>query len=478
LAKQVDIRYHTEGKTVIVEPDSPFLRTYRVNYVNMTRDTTSTIGVSGEISSGASTSSGTGGPTGGGAAASNTSSTTVNTSSKNDFWEVLRQNVQSILSSSKAQTTTAEQRATRAEALRTEREARLAQAEAVARAGAGATTLFTTAFGGPQQTQLGDLKNDVVVNPVAGTVSVMATEKQHALVQQYLDGVTASVQRQVLIEATIAEVELSNNYQAGVDWSRLAISGGVTFQQQLLGTNLGAAPRMVVGYSNPNSPVGNLFTSIRLLEQFGNTRVLSSPKLMALNNQTALLKVVDNVVYFNVQAQTTSTANVAAVTTFNTTAQIVPVGVIVSLTPQINESGMVNITVRPTISRITSFVNDPNPSLQVDATGKALANPIQNQVPQIQVREMESVLQVGSGQTVILGGLMQDNVQRTKDQVPGLGSIPRVGEAFSYRNEQVTKTELVIFLKPTVISNPSLDSDELKFFQRFLPVVDKTGKNP
>ena len=474
LARQVDIRYRTEGKTVIVEPDTSFLRTYKVNYVNMTRDTQSSIGVSGQISSGTAT--GTGGGTGAG---TNTSSTTVNTSSKNDLWELMRQNIQSILSSSKAQTTTAEQRATRAESVRAEREERLAQAEAVARAGAGANSLFTTAFGGPQQSQLGDIKNDIVVNPVAGTVSVMATEKQHALVQQYLDGVTASVQRQVLIEATIAEVQLSNNYQAGVDWSRLAISGGVTFQQQLLGTNLGVAPRLVIGYANPTSPVGNLFASIRLLEQFGNIRVLSSPKLMALNNQTALLKVVDNVVYFTVQAQTTSgTTGSPALTTFTTTAQTVPVGVVVSLTPQINESGMVNITVRPTISRITSFVNDPNPSLQVDSTGKALANPIQNQVPQIQVREMESVLQVGSGQTVILGGLMQDNVQRDRDQVPGLGSIPRVGEAFSFRNEKVSKTELVIFLKPTVITNPSLDSDELKFFQRFLPAVDKTGKNP
>src|SRR5258708_12646893 len=188
----------------------------------------------------------------------------------------------------------------------------------------------------------------------------MATEQQHALVQQYLEGVTASVQRQVLIEATIAEVQLSNDYQAGVDWSRLAISGGVTFQQQLLGTNLGTAPRMVVGYSNPTSPVGNLSTSIRLLEQFANTRELSTPNLMPPNNQTGLLKVGDNVVYFNVQAQTTSTANVAAVTTFNTTAQIVPVGVIVSLTPQVTDSGEVNITVRPAISRIRSFSNVPN----------------------------------------------------------------------------------------------------------------------
>ena len=73
---------------------------------------------------------------------------------------------------------------------------------------------------------------------------------------------------------------------------------------------------------------------------------------------------------------------------------------------------------------------------------------------------------------------MQDQVRRDRDQIPGLGNIPRVGEAFQYRDESVSKTELVIFLKPTVISNPSLDSDELKMFQRFLPVVDKTGKTP
>jgi general secretion pathway protein D len=73
---------------------------------------------------------------------------------------------------------------------------------------------------------------------------------------------------------------------------------------------------------------------------------------------------------------------------------------------------------------------------------------------------------------------MQDDTQRNRDQVPGLGNIPRIGEAFQYRDEQVAKTELVIFLKPTVISNPSLDSDELKMFQRYLPVIDKTGKAP
>jgi general secretion pathway protein D len=116
--------------------------------------------------------------------------------------------------------------------------------------------------------------------------------------------------------------------------------------------------------------------------------------------------------------------------------------------------------------------------LQFTPDGTPLPNPIASLVPEIQVREMESVLQAGSGQTIVLGGLMQDNVKRNRDQVPGLGNIPRVGEAFQYRDEEVTKTEIVIFLKPTIISNPSLDSDELKMFQRFLPVVDKTGKSP
>lgn len=474
ISQQINMRYRTEGKTIVVVPDTPYFKTYRINYVNMNRDTTSSIGVSGEIS-GASATGGAGGQ-GGGQGSASASSTKVDTKSLNNFWDVLRQNVESILLASKTLNQNADQRAARAEAERAAREERIAQAEAVSRAGANAASLFSTAFGQGQGTST-DVKNDIVVNPVTGTITILGTDKQQALVQQYLDSVTSASQRQVLIEATIAEVKLSNAYQAGVDWSRIASGTGFSFQQQLLGTNLGTAPRMVVGYTNPTSDVGNIALSLRLLEQFGNTRVLSSPKLMALNNQSALLKVVDNIVYFTIQADT-STNQTTSTTTFTSTAKTVPVGLIMSVLPQITESGTVNLTVRPTISSVIRFVADPNPSLQVDSQGNQLANPISNLIPEIQVREMESVLQAGSGQTIILGGLMQDQVKRNRDQVPGLGNIPRAGEAFQYRDEAVSKTELVIFLKPTVISNPSLDSDELKMFQRFLPVVDKTGKTP
>ena len=479
ISKQVSMRYRTEGNTIIVSPDTPYIKTYRVDYVNMDRDARSTIGVSGQISGPGTTGSAgaTGGapPTAGGAApgAANASNTVVSTVFKNNFWEVLRDNIRAILTATRNQNLSAEERAARAEAVRSSREQRLLQAEAVARAGQAATSLFATAFGGPQPPAPGDITSDIVINPVSGTVSVLASEYQQRLIQQHIDNVMSAVQRQVLIEATIVEVALSDTYQGGINWSRLAVSGGITFDQRLLGgfgSGLTQSGNNLfqIGYANPTSQVGNISAAVKLLQEFGNTRVLSSPKLMALNNQTALLKVVDNVVYFNVQAQT-SQSQTQSLTTFNTIPQTVPVGVIMSLTPQVNANGIVSLTVRPTISRILSFVQDPNPALRVDSQGKALPNPINNLVPQVQVREMESVLQVGSGQTVILGGLMQDDVQFNRQQVPVVGDMRDIGEAFRFRDEHAKKSELVIFLRPTVISNPSLESDELKFFRHFLP---------
>jgi len=474
MAKQVNMRYRQEGSTIMVTPDTPYMKTYRIGYVNMTRDTVSSIGVSGEIAS-----SGSGGgaqstaiaPSSGSPASSTSGSNTiVRTVSRNDFWEQLRENIRSILSSTRNQMLSAEDKAARLEAVKTAREERLLQAEAVARAGQAATALFTTAFGTPQQTVLGDAKDDVVVNAASGTVSVLGTERQHQLIRQHIESISQSVQRQVLIEATIVEVALSDAYQGGIDWSRLAVSGGITFNQRLLGgfdaaaqlAGASAGNAVTVGYQNPTSSVGNIGATVKLLQEFGNTRVLSSPKLMALNNQTALLKVVDNVVYFEIHAQTNTTQGVAT-TTFNSTPKIVAVGVVMGVTPQIADDKRVSLTVRPTISLVLRFKEDPNPSLTVN--NQRIPNP----VPEIQVREMESVLQVASGQTVILGGLMQDDMRFIREQVPVLGDARDVGELFRFRNERVAKTELVIFLKPTVVTNPTLESDELKFFQRFLP---------
>jgi general secretion pathway protein D len=465
VSKQVNMRYRVEGRTIVVSPDTPYLKTYKVNYVNLERITTSSISVSGQI--GSDTAAGK-------TESGGTSETSVKSQSKNDFWAVLRANVESILASSRNLAQSADQRQARAEAARAAREERLAQAEAVARAGQGAKDLFDKAFGA-EQAALSDLKQDIVVNPVAGTLSVMATERQHGLVQQYLDSVNAAAVRQVLIECTIAEVRLSQTYQAGIDWRKLVNGGdGFRIEQNLLAGAVGSAPNFVVGYGAPGS---DLFASLRMLEQFGKTRVLSSPKIMALNNQTALLKVVDNVVYFTFDSST-SQNQTSTLVTITTTPSTVAVGVVLSLTPQINENGAVTLTVRPTISRVLRFVPDPNPLLKVDASGNPLRNPIENLIPEITVREMESVLQLNSGQTAVLGGLIQDNVKRNRDQVPYAGSLPKVGDVFAFRDEEVEKSELVIFLRPTTVTNPSLDSDELKHLRKLLPEIDKTGQTP
>ena len=107
-------------------------------------------------------------------------------------------------------------------------------------------------------------------------------------------------------------------------------------------------------------------------------------------------------------------------------------------------------------------------------------NCVPSHVPEVQVREMESVLQIGSGQTVILGGLMQDDVRFNREQLPGADLAGAAGDLVRFRNENATKTELVIFLRPTVVTNASLESDELRMFQRYLPQAEpsKPSESP
>ena len=494
ISKQVNLRYRTEGNTLVVSPDTPYIKTYAVSYVNIRRNTTSSTGASGQI---ASDSGGSGGGGGGGGAGSagNSSSTVVETTSNSDFWAILEKSVRAILNSSLQQALSSEAKLDRLQIMRQEQELRAKQLEAASRAGPAAPALALTSSGtgGAQATTL--LADDVIVNAVAGTVTVNGNEKQHQLVEEYLTKVQTGSQRQVLIEATIVEVTLSDAYQAGIDWSRVAIGTGFSFTQALLGGFGGAAAAagaavgnaLTIGYQNTNAD-RTINATLKLLQEFGNTRVLSSPKLMTLNNQTALLKAVDNLVYFEVRAQagTSSAAGVFTPPTFNTTPKTVAIGVVMGVTPQVGDDGRVLLTVRPTVTRLRpgdEFVIDPNPSLTnpcgvpVPFGGCPIAS-VPNRVPQIQVREMESVLQVGSGQTVVLGGLMQDSVQRNREQIPGADRLDAAGELFRFRNERAVKTELVIFLRPTVVTNATLESDELKFFQRFLPQPENPPQTP
>lgn len=445
LSKQLDLRYKVEGNVIAITPDLPTLRTYKVNYVNIDRESTSSINVAPPIS--ASSSSGG-------------SSTKITSQSKINFWDLLGTNIREILKTTKTQTQNEAEKIARSEAIRDAQEDRLKQVEAVSKAGAGAEKLFESAFK-DQNKNTQDTKLDVIVNPLAGTVTVMGTERQHSFIQQYLDTVTASVQRQVLIEATIIEVTLNDRFQQGIDWQRLSGNGtsGLNITQTLGGAPAATGNQLTIGFAK-STWLGNLAANIRLLDTFGKTKVLSSPKLMTLNNQTSLLKVTNDIVYFLIDVQST-TNQTSTEKTFTSKINTVPEGIVMSVTPQVNENGNVILTVRPSITRKIADAQDPNPALPL--------NGVKNFIPVMQTQEIESVLNVLSGETVVLGGLMQDNLSNTKDSVPGVSKLPLVGKLFEGKDDTAKKTELVIFLRPTVIPNASLESNELKSFKQYLP---------
>lgn len=477
ISRQADLRYELDGANLAVMPDSPFLRTYKVDYVNLARDVSGTVAINTQITS-TGASMATAGGTAAGAGGNNSSATEVRNTAQNHFWKSLEQNVKDILretdkilpeGSSETVVENLEQQTTTG-------------------TGAGSTTTRNSRSTSSQQGDITASPNpasyqnagttvvrratfreaaSVIVNAETGIVTVRATGRQHEKIQEFLDQVQASARRQVLIEATIAEVRLSDNYQQGIDWQYLRDRGSQVAVGQGTVTRridpVTGAFQTITSSTLPTALTDSLFTAafrnggftaaIRLLESFGNVKVLSSPKLSVLNNQTAILKVVDNRVFFTVEAtQTTVTSGGTIVpSTITATPNTVAVGLVMSVTPQVAENNAITLNVRPTITRVTREVADPTPALA--AAG------LQNLVPEIQTREMESVLRLADGEIAVLGGLMQDDVDYRTDGVPGLSAIPGIGEFFKFRNDTSRKTELVIFLRPVVIREPSLYGD-------------------
>lgn len=281
----------------------------------------------------------------------------------------------------------------------------------------------------------------LIIDAEAGLVAAYATQREHRQIRLFVDRVLKAARRQVMIEATIVEVALNDGYQQGIDWNGLVRGGLFSFAGNALKGSVNLT------YNRNDDPRA----LISLLERFGTSRVLSSPRLSVLNNQGALLKVVENYVYFQVKADTTTTANVGTTTTYTTTPQTVSVGLVMGVTPQIATDDSVLLNIRPSVTSIDREVPDPNPDLR--------RNGIENLVPMIRTREIESVMRIANGQTAVLGGLMEDRADYQTQRIPVLGDIPLAGEAFNNRNNRTRKTELVIFLRPVVIREPGLRGD-------------------
>ena len=476
IVKQTALRYQLDGPNLIISPDTPYWRTYRIDYVNLERDSTSESTVATEIAT-AGGSVALEGASGG--SAGNSSRTKVTNKSKGHFWDLVSENVAAIVHKYEEVSKKAEEQEKKAKALK--------DSSAIGQVVDQATNLVsgnTQGASAPNnESNSGESEeagsSSVLTNPIGGFLTVYTTESGHRNVQGYIDQVLVNAQKQVLIEVSIIEVELGDHYQAGVDWAALSatdmlddagniVADGLSLLQAMTGANLAAPPVFALGYQKTTSSGGSISAIVKVLENFGDVKVISSPKIMALNNQTALLKVVDEKVYFTVELEIEKDQD-GRESSRNYLSEIhtVPVGLVMSVMPQINNNDTVTLSIRPTITRITGYAVDPAPKL-LDAE-------FDNLIPEIQVREMDSLLQVPSSKTVVLGGLMQNKVNKNSSGVPFLSGIPLIGNLFSYKDEQFTKTELVIFIKPTVIKNPSLNGD-FKDFRKYLS-FSGDGKN-
>lgn len=453
IARQVDMRFELDGPNLAVMPDSPYLRHYKIDYVNMSRDVTGTVSTNTQISTSALTATANSSSASGGGSVSRIQ---IENKSRNRFWESLEKNLKDLLHETDkvfpegSTETTLEQTVSQS----TTGTGSTASASASTRGSTAPPSLANSPNpAAMQNTGATVVKRmtfreaaSVIANPESGVITVRATSRQHEKVQEFLDRVMHNARRQVLIEATIVEVNLSDNYQQGIDWSNTGSTGfSLTRSSNTANVTSAVEPYGLV-YRNTARGITAL---VDMLRGFGTTKVLSSPKLTVMNNQTATLKVSEDFVYFNVKQDVATSTNTTPVKTTTTTPQSVSIGFFMSLTAQVSDDDVVTLNVRPSISSISDLKQDPNP----DLAG------IENKIPQIRTREIESMMRVRSGDIAVLGGLMEDRIDNKSGRFPGVGDIPLVGEIFTTRNNASSKSELVILLRPTVIKDAALDGD-------------------
>ena len=539
ISRQVEIRVERVGETLIVKPDEAYHQKYQIDFVNIARTYSS---------------SATGGGVG------NTGSSSVSNTSGNNFWASLESGVAAILSISGEEGDSVFEETENADRLN---------------AAQDSESLATGEFG----------EYYYNLNRDTGLLLVFAPERLQHEIREYLDVVTAIAKRQVLLEATVVEVILSNQYKQGIDWSffnSLATNGLALYQGANVGGAAaalsyitealdipeeiryfdddngdgqitaadasyanyrrfttdpgisgegvnavvsfdttaiparGATPEQVdpdtsaetpavpereaqvevtrtitgtrinqdattnrAGGLSPIAPSGDNFitgayrsgdisAAVELLDRFGDAKILSSPRISALNNQPALLRVVDQEVYFNIELSEGVDSDSGQVTTreFTVEENTVDVGFSMNVLPQVSATGEIILNLKPAVTRVLDYRRAPTPA----AFGGVGGN-VQNLVPITRVRELESILSLRDGEVGVLGGLLEDRVSDDDTAVPGLSKLPGVGALFERKDQQTFKTEFVVFIRASIIKNPTLHGDYSEY-RSLLPNAD------
>jgi MSHA biogenesis protein MshL len=314
----------------------------------------------------------------------------------------------------------------------------------------------------------------VVVSPQSGVLVIRAMPEELRNVDMYLKATQLAVDRQVILEAKILEVELNDRFQSGINWASFAsfrgshdnrvstgfISPGTALaplpftggQPPELSTGSGFSASSGFSLSNAAGAAGSLFglafqTSnfaalISFLESQGTVHVLSSPRIATLNNQKAVLKIGTDEFFVTGVTMTTNTTTTGNTITPSVTLQPFFSGVVLDVTPQIDDKGNILLHVHPSVSQVTTVTK--NVSL---GTAGNLSLPLAASA----TSEIDSMVRGQDGRVVAIGGLMRQSSNGDVSQVPGAGKIPVLGALFRNKLRVSQKRELVVLIKPTIV---------------------------
>jgi MSHA biogenesis protein MshL len=440
--------YKVEGTRIYIKPLSIQTKVFQVNYLtgnrkgsSNTRVTSTSVsearpGSTQAGSQGNNQNSGGGQSPQGGAASTSLESSRISTESKSDFWSELKDALEAIVGANKD-------------------------------------------------------GRSVVISPQSGVVVVRAMPEELRNVGAYLKATQLSVDRQVILEAKILEVQLNDGYQTGVNWAAFksgpnsrtsggVISPGASFNTStgafnssgtpsifgVAGDSLGAtgvAGKSLFGLAFATS---NFAALITFLETQGTVHVLSSPRIATLNNQKAVLKVGTDE-FFVTNVSSTTTTGTATTTTPSVTLQPFFSGVVLDVTPQIDENGNIILHVHPSVSQVSTV----NKSIDLGSMGGSVNLPLASS----DTSETDSVVRGRDGQIVAIGGLMRQATVTDRSQVPGAGNLPGVGALFRNTSQTTQKRELVILLKPTVVEGSNNWSQDLLESQQRIQNLDPRG---
>jgi len=506
IADMGGLRYNMKNGVLRIERDTPYIQVYTLDLLNIDRSSRSDISSSSSSSGGggssSSSSSSSGSSSGGsssGGSGSSGSSSSITYKADSDFWSKFEASIAQILAYKPAQMSSAttisaqpapalpdeksggDKKSADSSPLSPSMKPMQAVGVSLASANPAQASVIPTVTGN---------QPFYILNRQAATLTVSATQKQHETIKKFIDTISQNASAQVLIEAKIVEVNLNDNYQTGIDWTKFGgTSLGFTADMNPTTASSGdtTVPKISLLKNDILRTGLGLDTAISLLNKFGTARGISSPRLHAVNNQQAVLSFVENLVYFSVEITTTDAVTDPVTHVVTTPAKVEvkseqkssPVGLVLNLQPSINKSdNEVTLSVRPTITKKTNDIADPGFEVakanavallgSSSDAGKALSA-VKSNAPQIETRELDSIVKIKSGQTLVIGGLLEDKITNTDDGVPYVSEVPIFGNLFKSVSKTNNKKELVIFLRATIVgTNGDADPYDKAMYEKFI----------